>query len=285
MIYIVYFIIICVAWFFIHKFLKRFKLPKTGSLVMVTGGVKAGKSTFSVHLAIKEYKRNLFAWKVKRFFCKLFNKPIEEKPLLYSNVPLNCDYVPLTQDLILRKKRFRYRSVVYIQEGSLLADCMQVKNEELNNNTLLLFKLCAHETRGGKFIIDTQQIMDVHFNLKRSISEYFYIHHTLKWIPFFLVAYVRECRWSEDGTTTNVFESDIEDSLKRVIIPKSVWKKFDCYCYSVLTDDLQIEESLVNGTKLESLKAEEIITFKKDLIEFNKKYKEKKELNNDKKEN
>lgn len=282
---LVLFILICVALFFVGRFLNKFKLPKTGSLVMVTGGVKAGKSTLSVHLAIKEYKRNLRAWRISKFFCRLFNKPIEEKPLLYSNVPLNCEYVPLTQDLILRKKRFRYRSVVYVQEGSLLADCMLVKNEELNNNTLLLFKLCAHETKGGKFIIDTQQIMDVHYNLKRSISEYFYVHHTIKWIPFFLVAYVRECRWSEDGTSTNVFESDIEDSLKRVIIPKSVWRKFDCYCYSVLTDDLKVEESIVDGTELETLKAEEIITFRKDLIAFNERFKEKKEIANDKKEN
>lgn len=73
-----------------------------------------------------------------------------EKPLLYSNIPLAVDgFTPLTLDLIQRKERFRYGSVIYVCESSLVADSMSFKDPLLNENMLLLNKLIAHETRGG----------------------------------------------------------------------------------------------------------------------------------------
>lgn len=37
--------------------LKTFKFPKLGCLTLISGGVKTGKSTFSVALAIRQYKK------------------------------------------------------------------------------------------------------------------------------------------------------------------------------------------------------------------------------------
>lgn len=263
---LIYFILICVALFFVHKFLSRFKFPKIGSLTLVTGGVKCGKSTFSVGLAIKDHKRNLRKVKFANFLRKLFRKKPFELPLLYSNVPLNCDYVPLTTDLLERKKRFAYRSTIYIQEASLVADSMLIKDMDLNERLLYFNKLIGHETCGGAIIYDTQCIGDLHYSIKRSTSNYFYIHHITKWIPFFLIAYVQECRYSDDGTVIQAQNQDTEDTLKRVIIPKKVWKKFDSYCYSYLTDNLPVETKLVNGKELKDLKARDIVTFKKNAI-------------------
>ena len=162
MLYVIYFIIICVALFFVKKFLNKFKVPKLNSLVMVTGGVKCGKSTHSVHMAISTYKSNRRKIKFKNFFRKLFHKPLQELPLLYSNVPLAINYVPLTRDMLLRRERFVYGSVVYIQEASLVADSQLIKDKDLNNQLLLFFKLFGHESKGGTCILDTQCISDVH---------------------------------------------------------------------------------------------------------------------------
>lgn len=260
---LIYFILICVALFFIHKFTSRFKFPKIGSLTLVTGGVKTGKSTFSVGLAIKDHKRQVRKVKLANFFRKLFRKKLFELPLLYSNVPLNCNYVPLTTDLLERKKRFVYRSTIYIQEASLVADSMLYKDTELNERLLEFHKLIGHETLGGALIYDTQAICDCHMSIKRCVSNYFYIHHLVKWIPFFLIAYVQECRYSEDGTIIQAQNQDTEVTLKRVIMLKSTWKKFDSYCYSVLTDDLPVEKSITKGADLKDLKARKIISFKK----------------------
>ena len=243
----------------IFYILKQFKFPKIGSLTLISGGVKTGKSTFSVALAIREYKARLRKTKFKNFFRKLFKKSTLELPCLYSNVPLALPYV-----LLLRKKRFVYGSVVYCQEASLVADSQLIKDMNVNNLLLLFNKLFGHSTKGGCLIYDTQTISDLHYSIKRSLSEYFYIHHLVKWIPGFLVAYVIENRYSEDGSIVLDGSKDVEDTLKRVIIPKKTWKYFDCYCYSVLTDNLPVEKTIVdNNIQTQDLKARKILTFRK----------------------
>lgn len=233
-------------------------------MALVTGGVKCGKSTLSVAIARSEYRARCRKIKFKNFFCKLFNKPLYKMPLLYSNVPLGMPYVPITEDLLLRKKRFEYGSVIYVQEASLVADSQLIRDMDINERLMLFNKLIGHETKGGVIIYDTQCITDVHYSIKRCVSNYFYIHHLTKWIPFFLIAYVQECRYSDDGTTITVNTDDTETKLKRVILLKSTWKYFDCYCYSVLTDDLPVENTVIyNNKKTKDLKARKILSFRK----------------------
>lgn len=248
--------------FIFFKISKHFKVPKIACVSLTTGGVKSGKSTFSVYLAISTYKRIHRRWKVRKLFQTLFNKPIDEEPLLYSNIPLSVPYVPITLDLLQRKVRPRYGSVAYVNEASLLCDQMLFKDDELNERLTLFNKLFGHETCGGYLVYDTQCIGDVHYAVKRSLSNYFYVHHLEKRIPFFLVAKVREERYSDDkGTITNTYSEDVEENLKTVIIPKSVWKKFDSYCFSVLTDSLPVSDNVLKGST--DLKAREIVSFRK----------------------
>lgn len=258
--------IIVFVYFYIKK---NFKFPKIGAMAMVTGGVKCGKSTFAVGLAFSEFKRRRRITKIKNFFRRLLKKSEEPLPLIYSNVPLSEPYVPLTEDLLLRKKRFVYGSVIYVNEASLVADSQLVFNMDTNERLLLFNKLIGHECKGGCIIYDTQAISDVHYSIKRCLSEYFYIHHLYKWIPFFLVATVRECRYSDDGSVIAVESEDTEDTLRRVIIPKSTWKKFDAYCFSSLTDDLPVEDKEILS---KSLKVEKVFSFREypSLIEQGK---------------
>lgn len=263
MIWLIWFVLICVALLFVHKFLSRFKIPKLNSLVMVTGGVKCGKSTMSVHMAISSYKKRLRATKFKNFFRRLFKKQEYELPLLYSNVPLAIPYTKLSLDILMRRKRIVFGSVVYIQEASLVADSQLIKDKYLNNMLLLWFKLFGHSSHGGLCILDTQSVSDVHYSLKRSLSEYFYIHHLVKWIPFFLVAYVIENRYSDDGSIVTAETKDVEEQYKRVIIPKRTWKYFDTYCFSPLTDDLPVcSDTINNNLQTRDLKSYQIVSFR-----------------------
>lgn len=241
----------------------KFKKPKISCMALVTGGVKAGKSTFSCALALSKYKSQVRKVRFANFFRRIFRKELLEKPLLYSNVPLNCEYVPLTDNLLLRKQRFVYRSVIYAQEASLIADSQLIKNLDVNQRLLLFNKLIGHETKGGYLIYDTQCINDNHYSVKRCISEYFYIHDTIKWIPFILLCHVRELRYSDDGQEINVYEGDVEESMRTVLISKRTWKMFDAYCYSVLTDHLPVASDVVEGRELSDLKARKIVSFRK----------------------
>lgn len=248
--------ILCIVLFIVTY--KKFKFPKCGNLVVTTGGVKSGKSTFSFALAYKTYKRNLRLVKFYNFFAKIFSKPLREKPLFYTSIPVVVPHVLLTDELLKREKRFAFKSVIWVDEASIVADSQSYKVRSLNDKLLMFNKLIAHCTHGGSLFYNTQSIADLHYSIKRSISEVFYVHETFKWIPFFLIVTVREERYSEDGLAINVYDRDLEESLKRVIIPKSVWKKFDCYAFSKLTDDLPVVTNLNKNT---SLKATSIVSF------------------------
>lgn len=260
---------------------------------MVTGGVKCGKSMLSVWLAKRKYKSQLRKWKIRKFFCKLLRKPTPEKPLLYSNVKLaGLPFVLLTTDIILRKVRPAFGSVVYIQEASLLADSMYIKNMDVNERLLLFNKLFGHETHGGYLIYDTQAISDNHYAVKRCLNSYFWIHHNIK-IPFFVILYVREFFNSEDNSTVNTVESDVEDNLKMILIPKKVWKTYDAYCYSVFTDGLPVQSgetfTPIRPFKKADLKTCQLVSLKKfaTIEEYSNKKEEVKadDLANDKKQN
>lgn len=259
---LIFLLIVGVILFIVLKIMSKYKIPKISCVSLVTGGVKSGKSTFSVYLAIKTYKRIHKRWKFRNFFQKLFKLSLTEEPLLYSNIPLAVDYVPITLALLQRKERPRYGSVAYVNEASLVADQMCYKDDELNERLTLFNKLFGHETCGGYLIYDTQCVSDVHYAVKRSLSNYFYIHHLEKHFPFFLVAKVREERYSEDGTAVNSYSEDVEENLKKVIIPKRYWKLFDCYCFSYMTDSLPVSDCVVFGDK-ENLKAHDLVSFRK----------------------
>lgn len=266
-------IIIAVAALLLFLLYKIMKIPKFGNMTLITGGVKTGKSTMSVWLATRQYWRQkrkyyiynyiiypMFFWWNTKWAKRMKRK---EKPLFYSNIPIAIKgYTPLTTDLIERKTRYRYGSVIYVCESSLVADSQHIKDPLVNEEMLLMNKLIAHETKGGYLFYDTQSISDNHYAVKRCLSSYFYIHHMRK-IPFFCLAWVRELKFSEDNSAVNTFDTDIEDTLQLVIIPKSVWKMFDCYCYSVLTDNLPIEERKITITKRDNKKAHKIVTFRK----------------------
>lgn len=262
MIYIILLILFVVLLFWV---LKRMKTPKVPAMAVVTGAVKAGKSTFSTYLVFNELWKRRVKVNIFNFFCCLFGKKDKRKPkpLLYSNVPLACDYVPVTEALLKRKERFVYGSVIYLQESSLVADSMDYKDSELNEELLLFSKLIGHETKGGCLILDTQSMSDNQYNIKRSVTSSFFVHHAFKGFPFFICAWIREERYNADGTVLTVYNEDVEQSLQFVLIPKRVWKKFDCYCYSVLTDSLPVAKNIIKGKELPDLKARQIVSFRK----------------------
>lgn len=243
----VIFIIFCiialigVIWYITHK-----KRLVYGNLTLVTGGVKTGKTELCVALCFKQYRKQLAKW---RRACRKARKrfePLPEKPLIYSNVPIGkkgFEYAPLTLPLIKREERFRYGSVVYFNEVSFIAGSKDIKDEAINDVLLSLFKLCAHETKGGYFFIDTQAPQDMHYSIKRSLSTYYTIYRRVT-LPVISLLYIRENVFV-DGENTVALDQQIDtqdkvkDGGKKMyfyILPNKWWKYYDRYAYSYLTD-------------------------------------------------
>ena len=256
-------IVIIVAILIIIAIIKyKTKFFKLNNVVLINGGIKSGKTSLTVYLAIKQHKIAHFKWWFRKYF--LFKKN-EEEPLLYSNVPIKYKYyIPFSSDILLRNKRVAYKSVCLLSEASLVADSQSYKDSNLNYETMLFCKLYAHETKGGYLFIETQSISDLHYSFKRVLNNYLYIHSCFKLIPFILVFKVRELMYSYDNESiVNNFDSDIEDSLKTLVITKGIWKKFDCYTYSSFTDDLNYDCVVLTKDDIEKLdlKSKDIVTF------------------------
>lgn len=255
-------IILAVLLFKFYK--KNFKSITVPCVSLVTGAPKTGKSTLSIYLAIREYNNRYRSVKISNFFRKLLNKPLLIEPLLYSNIPLNVKngYVPITNDLLTGKTKFVEGSVAYIGEVSLVADSQSYRDQSLNEQLLLFNKLFGHRV-GGKLFYDTQCINDTHYSIKRCLSNYIYIlkMHKCILLPF-IIMYVREERYSDDNSTINNYDSDVEDSVKKILVPKKIWKCFDYRCYRNLNNyqSLQEEHNIIHT---QNLVANDIVSFKK----------------------
>ena len=238
----------------------HFKRLHLDNLTLITGGVKTGKTALAVNLAMKDYRKRLLRYKVRSFFQKLFKKPIDERPLIYSNIPLSCDYSPFTLDIALRKKRVAYGSVVLISESALFACSMDIKDKNINQQLTLFYKLFGHESHGGSLYIETQDLNDNHYSARRSMSKYLWIQRTIK-VPFFVACKVRELAYQDNlGTVTNSFDSDVEDSTRWIIYSKKTWKKYDRFTYSILTDDLPKSNLIIKGSERSDLKSYSIVS-------------------------
>lgn len=277
---LIYIILVAIILFFVHKFLSQFKFPKVGAVACFTGGVKAGKSAVSLAFALSNFRRIHRNWKIRCFFIKFFNffrkkdkkLSFPEEPFFYSSIKLrNVKFVPLTREHLLRQRRFHYGSVCFIDEASLVADSQLFRDVNINTQLLLFFKLFGHETRGGKCVFNSHCITDLHHALKRTTSEYFYVHHISRYIPFFTVCNLREERYSEDGSTVNNYGEDVETSLKKVLMLKGVFKKYDSFCFSSFTDNLptETENDICVLGKADSLKMNNIVSFRPEFYTLN----------------
>ena len=253
-------IVVLIVYFIVRKNFKHIKVP---SVCLITGGVKTGKSLLSVNLSTKDYIRRYRAW---HFATKFLRKKIE-MPLYYTNCyikfgwlhkKLNNNIRYINLDLLNREIRFNYKSVIYLQECSLLADNMDFNNKERNVDLSLFNKLIAHETRGGSLYYDTQSILDSHYSIKRVCSTYLFIQKNYNFLLFH-VLYVREMINTENGV--NNFDDDVDFTTRKVIIPFWYHKRYDRYEYSYLTDKLD--------TKLPQQ------YFHKGLVSFNDLYRDK----------
>lgn len=278
---------IFLLWFFIFK-VKHLKIP---DVFLVTGGVKTGKSFVSVYLAVRTYKRNVRKYYIANFFIKYLVNPIRkvfkktpikkrEKPMLYSNMHLrNIKYNLLTMDIIMRKVRIPTKSVVLIDEVSLFADstlCLtkKYKEENIHEHLMLFVKLFGHYC-GGTCIINTQSLCDCAHEFKRCISNYLWINNKRKF-PFFSLLQVRELAHSEDNDIVNTYDKDSEVDNRPLFIWNKYMKYYDYRCYSIFTDNLELQVDYDNPVKRkgDSLKTHVLLTLQdfKTLKEFAMKY-------------
>lgn len=262
-------LVIAIAFVLVYfLYWRKKKNLKYNCVALFTGAPKTGKTA----LCVKEVKRLYKSKLIKHYllmpikFIQLRNNEFKEyckfKPMIYSNIPLrNTKFNKFTIDMLMREVRLPNGSIVLLDEASLIADSMLYKDKDINEKLMLFVKLFGHYTHGGYLIVNTQSIADLHFAFKRCVGSYYFITETRRY-PFFSVAKVRECVYSEDNTSINGFNRDIEEDMKNVFIWNKNFKNYDCFCYSIFTDKLayKVDYNAKVLRKKDSLKAIDIVT-------------------------
>lgn len=249
-------IILILAFILLYWFNKKRKKISVAQVNLITGAPKTMKTGLCVHLAKKDYNKRVRKTKLSNFFRKLLKKPLLEMPLFYSTIPLNFPYVPLTEEILERATRPRFNSVLFFDEAYLVADSMAFGDADLNTSFSMFNKLIGHELHGGSLWYNTQNVHDCHFAVKRCATNYIYIPKKPKNLPFFVSLKCRELVNSEEVSIVNTSNEDLESdpSFHTLLIPKSIFKKYDPYAYSVLTDDLPVEDNVVTTKYLKTNK-------------------------------
>ena len=238
-------IVILIILFFIFKRSKKLSMD---SVVMINGCIGSGKSLLSVKIACSSInKAHGIWWRRKFIYSKVFKyMKDEEEPLLYSNIPIkNKFYVPLDNNILLRRKRMNYHSVLLIDESSLVATSLDYKNKDLSEDLSLFLKLVRHSLRGSyrniwgtypNVIVNTQSKNDNHYAFDRTINQVLFLTKSIN-IPFFKVVWCRDLLLID--SVVNDFEDDIKESLatRWYLIPKKYFKKYDSFAYEFLTRD------------------------------------------------
>lgn len=249
-------------WFMFH-------MPRLGVFNLCTGGIKCGKSLFSIWLVRRKYRRAMLLWFWKCIKAKILRRELPERPLIYSNIKLRMPYVQITTDDLLRRKRFRYGSIVFIDEASLFSDSQLIQDSRRNVQLMLFNKLIGHELHGGSgcIIYNTQSLQDLHYSIRRCVSNFIYCDHSIN-LPFFRIIVYYDRTYSEDlgmNNSLNSINEGKQGDMHIKILPKKYYKYYDSCCYSSFTDDLPIEEEIVNLGKHDSLKMEEIVSFRPEI--------------------
>ena len=124
-----------VVLYFVYR--KNFKLLVFNCIALITGAPKTGKDAIACKASHIAYRHHHRVWWWRKQFQKLFKKPISEEPLFYTNAITSFRSLKskkphrydknircMSLELMLREKRFAYKSVCWITEGSLFADNM-----------------------------------------------------------------------------------------------------------------------------------------------------------------
>lgn len=256
--------------FVYFKVFKKQKVLNYGSILLVTGGIKCGKTVTSMKYIDLEYYKAMKAYKryclKQKIYKKLFKKdlPDAEMPLVYSNVPINIPYVQLTLDLIMRQNyRFAKGSIVYINEINFLANQWDIKDYTTNFYLNAYTKLFGHEVHSltgydGLMIIDTQRLKDCHYRFKNCVSTFNMISSKKSFLHFWLKLSIREYVYA-DGVENNVV-SDNEDNVKYLYVSKKYFKWYDCANYSIFTDNLPVDDRVIYPEFLPDLKVNKVVS-------------------------
>ena len=213
--------------FVLYKLIKPYFI-KYDTTLLFTGGLGSGKSLSSVKTALCLYKRAVSKWKWKCFkikFCNRFKKvenrrPLPDKPLLISNVPVcirgksrkrkavySCS---LTREILTLRVRIPEASIVLIDELPLLVNQFNWNQKEVKSNLNEFIALFRHYV-GGYLIVNGQAESEIVKQIRAKLNSGYWCFHFQKFLCFYRYKVIHYMVSENMQSSATDF---VEDSIK-----------------------------------------------------------------------
>lgn len=288
-----------------YKILKPYFI-KYDTTILFCGGLGSGKTLNSVKVAITMYKKNLFKWKLNKYYIQATNKSkqliywiklkifkikspkkpnlktIAEKPLFYSTIPIQItkkqQSIKLTKEHLILKKRINQKSIVLIDELPNIVNQFNWSLEIVQNNLNEFITYFRHYI-DGYLIVNGQAVSEIVKQVRVKLNSYYWCYNFQKFLFFFYRVRILNNQISENQVSLS--SEFIEDNTKWTygMIPR---KKYNSRAYKHRYDKLITSTNETYTSP--DLTTNKIIRFDNRLSELDDDYKEQKELQNKKKQ-
>ena len=235
------FIIIIILVFYIYK---HFYFIQVDNTLMFTGSPGTGKTNEMVRMSLKLLKAVRRKTKRENFKIALINLwhkkdkdfislPYQEKPLMYSNIPIKISSNEWSQKLKLEHltltERQTKRAITVITEIGKIVSRYDHQNPNISDNIDEYVSLYRQFTLGGYFLCDDQSSDNAEVDIRRRLGT---IINMLHFNKFWFVYWVkmRNITISEDIKT---IEADSVEDNYRTRLGFFIGKpRYDTYAFS-----------------------------------------------------
>lgn len=263
-----------VALFILYKILKPYFI-KYDSTLAVVGGLGSGKTLTEVKIAIvliRKQRLRYYYWanfkrKIANKFRKIINhfhnaynkkqlakkktklkkiyaiKPLNKKPLLYSNIPVHFKKhlfgfkrewnVTLKASHILCLEEIREYSVVFIDELPQFINQFNWNQELIQKNVNEFITFFRHYI-GGFLLVNAQAIDDIVVQIRRKLNQATWCYDFHAWpLPFLKLFYtIRMCDMQLSDQVQTMSSTYLEENTKLHFGLFPPRKTYDTRCYS-----------------------------------------------------
>lgn len=218
---------------------KRAIKMTTNTIVFFGGTLGAGKTFLGVKYALQEYNNRVKKWKFRKFILR--DRFKDEKPLLYSNIPIEIKKgewsTVILPSQLLMKTRIVKNSVLLLDEIGDLIDQYSYNNEYIVKD-FLKFVRYFRQTVNGRFIATDQSIGSVNIEFRRRVGKVYSLSDFK--LMFFRLFYKVDVNvlMFVDETLQNINQSHISSTPYFFGWKGKTFKRYDSFAYSSIYNNV-----------------------------------------------
>ena len=233
--------------FILYKVLAPY-FVRIDNVFFVSGAPGTGKDLICSDYARKRWRVAMNRFKFSRFFSKIFRKPCKvEEPAFHASIPVLlqrevkigkwviCKRIvskPITEDILLLKKRLPNGSIIYISDINRFVNQWTYKLSCVQKNIAEFISEFRQYTKGGYFIANCQQSDQVAKEIRNCFGSCINLlhHHNFLFVHW---SEMRRISLSENMTAIETKNNDDKNTNRSnlYLLVSPFIRRYDTYAY------------------------------------------------------